>query len=263
MSGIKSFLRQWLPFGLIERRRRDFRLSRLGLFPRPSERAEYDAAVKECRFEMWPGWLRDGQDWTLIDVGANEGDFIRASLRLATPAAVIGLEPLPACHPTLSKLFESIPAGQLLCAAAGAAVATLAFNCTSNTKMSSLLVPEKNLAHAYHEEDLLVRERIEVPVVRLDDVIPASANVGLLKVDVQGYEIEVFKGGTRVLGQTKAVLVEVNFVPHYEGATLFDDLHSFLVAAGFSLYGISAPYIGGGRPLWADAMYVRGDPHPW
>jgi FkbM family methyltransferase len=199
----------------------------------------------------------------LIDVGANEGDFIRAALRLATPAAVIGLEPLPACQSTLSKLFERVPGGQLLRAAAGAATATLAFNCTGNTKMSSLLAPNKALANAYHEEDLLVRERIDVPVVRLDDVIPSAANVGLLKVDVQGYEIEVFKGANRVLGQTKAVLVEVNFVLHYEGATLFDDLHSFLVRAGFSLYGVSAPYIDAGRPLWADAMYVRGDPLAW
>src|SRR5205085_9106313 len=93
--------------------------------------------------------------------------------------------------------------------------------------------------------------------VRLDDVITPDAQVGLLKIDVQGYEMEVLRGAARTLRQTDALLIEVNYTPHYGGAVSFDDLHAFLNTTGFHLYGISAPYGDENRPLWADAMYVR------
>jgi hypothetical protein len=98
---------------------------------------------------------------------------------------------------------------------------------------------------------------VTVPVVRLDDVVPAGTNVGLLKLDVQGYEMEALRGACRVLTEAKSLLVEANYVPHYEGAVDFDQLHRFLADAGFCVHGISAPFTDRERPLWADAMYVR------
>jgi len=64
-------------------------------------------------------------------------------------------------------------------------------------------------------------------------------------------------GATRTLGQTEALLIEVNYTQHYNRAVAFDELHAFLNMAGFHLYGISAPYGNAERPLWADAMYVH------
>lgn len=259
MTFLKSVLRQCVPHGLIELRRRLLRLRRLGLSSSASESSQDEAAVIGCRFDLWPEFLRNSQDWTLVDVGANEGDFIRAATRLAKPSAVIAFEPLPACQPGLAALLENIPGGQLVGAAVGAAPGEAEVNCTANTKMSSVLPPVEGIETLYAQGDYAVLQKLKVPVVRLDDIIAVDVRVGLLKIDVQGYEMEVLRGAARTLCQTEALLIEVNYTPHYEGAVSFDQIHGFLTASGFQLYGISAPYGGENRPLWADAMYIRKD----
>jgi FkbM family methyltransferase len=257
MTFLKSVLRQCVPHGLIELRRRLLRLRRLGLSPNVLQSSEYEAAVAGCRFDLWPDFLRNNQDWTLVDVGANEGDFIRAATRLAHPAAVIAFEPLPACKPCLATVLEKIPGAQLVEAAVGATPGEVEVNCTANTKMSSVLPPKEGIETSYALGDYAVLRRLKVPVVRLDDIIAAHVRVGLLKIDVQGYEMDVLRGASRTLRQTAALLIEVNYTPHYEGAVSFDQIHEFLTGSEFQLYGISAPYGGENRPLWADAMYVR------
>jgi FkbM family methyltransferase len=257
MNFLKSLLRQCLPHGLIEWRHRLFRLQRLGLSPIRGESQNYEAAVNACRFDLWPLHLRGARGWTLIDVGANEGDFIRAATRLAKPCIVIAFEPLPACQQILAPLLASMPGGQLIRAAVGAATGKVELHCTANTKTSSLLQPQPGIETSYANGDYIVLQKLNVPVVRLDDVIAADARVGLLKIDVQGYEIEVLRGARHTLQQTDALLIEVNYAPHYKGAATFADIHAVLTATGFRVYGISEPYDDGKQPLWADAMYVR------
>jgi len=120
-----------------------------------------------------------------------------------------------------------------------------------------VLTPQEGIEASYARGDYTIVEKMWAPMVRLDDVIEPNARVGLLKIDVQGYEIEVLHGATRTLGQTEALLIEVNYTQHYNRAVAFDELHAFLNMAGFHLYGISAPYGNAERPLWADAMYVH------
>jgi FkbM family methyltransferase len=256
MNSLKSVLRQWVPHGLIEGHRRRFRLKRLGLTPRASESRRYETAANACRFDLWPQFLRDTRDWTLVDVGANEGDFIRGAMLLAKPTAVVAFEPLPACQQNLGALLSSISGGRLVRAAVGSAPGEVGLNCTGNTKMSSVLRPQPGIEGSYPDGDYAVMQKLKVPVVRLDDVLAPDMRIGLLKIDVQGYEMEVLRGAPRTLQQAKALLVEVNYAPHYEGAVSFDDVHTFLRSAGFQLHGISAPYGDESRPLWADAMYV-------
>ncbi|HTD66615.1 MAG TPA: FkbM family methyltransferase [Candidatus Limnocylindria bacterium] len=192
-------------------------------------------------------------------MGANEGDFIRATTRLANPSAVFAFEPLPSCQPALSKLLASVRGGQLICAAVGAATGEVKLHCTANTYMSSVFPPQRGIDSSYADGDYGVVQQLSVPQVKLDDAIPPGMHIDLLKVDVQGYEMEVLRGATRTLKETGALLIEVNYTPHYKGAVSFDELHAFLNAVGFHLHGISTPYFDDIRPLWADAMYVRKD----
>jgi hypothetical protein len=95
-----------------------------------------------------------------------------------------------------------------------------------------------------------------VPQVTLDTELAAVERVGLLKLDVQGYELHVLRGATEVLRRTDAILVEVNYYEHYEGAASFDTVHRFLADAGFALTGVSQPFMTGEQiPAWADAVY--------
>jgi FkbM family methyltransferase len=252
----KEVLRDWLPHGVIESRRRRHRLQRLGITITGRNLQVVEQAVAQCRFDIWPTRLRAG-GWLLVDVGANKGEFIQAVAHLVRPAAVIAMEPLSSCHPCIEEVLRRIPNGRLVRAAVGAENGFIELNRTENSKMASVLSPEAGINEHYSANDFVVRERVSVPLIKLDDVVPKGGCVGLLKIDVQGYEMEVLQGGIRTLSQTQALLIEVNYTPHYSGAVSFEDLHAFISNRGFRLYGISEPYADAVRPLWADAMYVR------
>lgn len=253
--GIKHFLRWLAPAGIVGAHRRRFRMSRLGL-PGCKQLAE---AVETCRYELWPDFLRRREEpWTLVDVGANEGDFLSAVGQLAELKSVFAYEPLPVCHSSLEKRLQNMKSGHLFQAAVGASAGELIINFTGDSKMSSALKPKSEVSAAYQAHDFEIKEKLTVSVVTLDETLPADAEIGLLKVDVQGFEMEVFRGAEQTLARSRAVLLEVNYVQHYEGGATFDVMFEFLRERGFRIHGISAPYGGGPEgPLWADAMFVK------
>ncbi len=254
MTPLKDFLRQLTPFGLLERHRRRFQLRRLGL---PTTRGVAEA-VAACHYDLWPRELRQAaQPWTLVDVGANRGDFTAAAARLTNLAGVHVFEPQPGCHRELQGVLAEVPNGRLHPAAVGARQGEIELLCTANSRMASVLTPDSKVSEGYPVGDFTVAHRIKVPLVRLDDVLPAGIPIGLLKIDVQGYEIPVLEGAAATLRNTFALLLEVNYVAHYEGGAKFDDLHNAVRSHGFRTFGISAPYGGIDGPMWADAMFVR------
>jgi len=83
----------------------------------------------------------------------------------------------------------------------------------------------------------------------------------LLKMDVQGYEMEVLKGAEQVLPKVQVILTEVNLLDLHIGVPLMADLMNWLLARGFLPFDICGL---GRRPLdgllWqADLIFVRPD----
>jgi FkbM family methyltransferase len=111
------------------------------------------------------------------------------------------------------------------------------------------------------EQSSVPRRLTSYSMCRLDDVLTSTpyANVDFLKLDVQGYELEVLKGATAVLEQTQAILMEVSLLPLIEGAPLVEDVLSFMTTRGFCLYDICSlirrPL---DRALWqSDFLFLR------
>ena len=81
----------------------------------------------------------------------------------------------------------------------------------------------------------------------------------LLKLDVQGYEDRVLRGGIRILQRVDYVLTEVSFCPLYDGQASFGEVYDLLLKSGFSYAGnldqLASPL--DGRILQADALFVR------
>jgi hypothetical protein len=82
------------------------------------------------------------------------------------------------------------------------------------------------------------RSLLDLPMTTLDAVVPAEARNALLKLDVQGYELEVLAGGPRTLAGAAAVLIEVSLLPYNEGAPLLAEVVSYLHARGFLSYDV-------------------------
>jgi FkbM family methyltransferase len=214
-------------------------------------------AVENCRYELWPPILISGGAWKLVDIGANTGAFLKAAAQLSSLAGVYAFEPLASCRQSLEAELNRIPNSRLFAVAAGSRNGEVELNVTTDHKMCSVLRPRREIAKHYCPGAFEVTANPKIPVVRLDDVLPPSEEFGLLKIDVQGYEKEVLAGARSVLSRTRAVLLEVNYVAHYEGGFAFDEALEMMRSLNYTTYGVSAPFVSDGRPLWADAMFVH------
>ena len=100
--------------------------------------------------------------------------------------------------------------------------------------------------------------RAQVKTVSYDCLVEPYEEVSILKLDIQGSETRVLRSSVSGLKKTKAVIMEVPFVSHYEDDSTFPHLNELMRQKGFGLYRLSDTYQRGvGRALFADAVYVR------
>lgn len=251
---------------LVEHRRRHIALNLLGIshggaaaFRRTARLA---AHVERCRFDLWPRFLRrELKRWSLVDVGANEGEFIQSVCALSPPAGIFAFEPLPELKPLIEQVVTRAGKRRVVSAAVSDQIGTLILNRTHNRKLSSVLKPQAAMEEHYHEA-IRVVDNFEVPATTLDAEIPADVTVGLLKIDVQGFEPRVLDGARNTLSRTAVVMLEINYAEHYAAGGQFEDIHDRLRGAQFRLNAVSCPHMSGGTPLWADAIYVNREFEP-
>jgi hypothetical protein len=83
-------------------------------------------------------------------------------------------------------------------------------------------------------------------------------NATLLKLDVQGYELEVLKGATETVKKAEVILLEVSFVDYNESGPLFHEVVAFMKDRGYLVYDIHPlPRWAGVTLLQADVIFVK------
>tara|TARA_R100000008_G_scaffold47035_1_gene27797 strand:+ start:3922 stop:4539 length:618 start_codon:yes stop_codon:yes gene_type:complete len=112
---------------------------------------------------------------------------------------------------------------------------------------SSLLKPK---VHLEEHPEVTFPETTMVEVHTLDDYYDPQYN--FLNIDVQGYELEVLKGGTKTLENIDAMILEVNRAEVYEGCPMVEDLDNFLGDFGFQRIAEAWQ-----SKSWGDALYAR------
>jgi hypothetical protein len=106
--------------------------------------------------------------------------------------------------------------------------------------------------------------RLMVSTARLDRLLDATllARPALLKIDVQGAELEVLRGAATVLEAIDEVLVECSFVELYRGQALAGEVARHLHDRGFALSAVCSPVADGrGLLLQADLLFARAGEH--
>jgi FkbM family methyltransferase len=192
----------------------------------------------------------------VIDIGANEGDFSAAVLSVAPDARVIAAEPNPEPRERLRRrLGDRV---SVVPKAIGREPGTAVFNITAEDHNSSLREPRTaQMAGLLDDPGWRVTKRLEVEVTTLDEVA-GSDDVAVVKIDVQGAEMDVLAGGRATLRRARAVLLEVTFISHYEADATFGPLHEEMTRQGFKLVSASDPArtVPEGVCTWTDACYV-------
>lgn len=92
----------------------------------------------------------------------------------------------------------------------------------------------------------------EVEMKRLDSFSEETRNFNFINMDVQGYELEVLKGGTETLKHVDYVYCEINRDELYEGNAFVEDLDKFL--GDYSMERVETDWSG---TLWGDALYIK------
>lgn len=174
----------------------------------------------------------------IYDVGANIGTWAKLALAIFPNAEIQCFEPLPDHAKSCSELFHNNPNVKVHTIALGATNYTDNINVVSLTDASSLLELSEDCKEKYH---LSVTGKVEITVKKLDDFITDNSlrTPDVIKLDIQGFELEALKGASETLEKTKYILAEVSFTEFYKGQAYFSDIVSYLNTQGFELCALS------------------------
>jgi FkbM family methyltransferase len=195
---------------------------------------------------------------TLIDVGANIGQYGRELRRHGYKGAITSFEPLPAAFADLQQIAADDPRWRCEQTAVGESAGTLVMNVASHDIFSSARsLTRRNLAADPQTRTIATQE---VPVATLDDLV-GPMNGLAVKIDVQGYEDQVVAGGQRTLSSASLIEMELSLTSLYEGQWLIEEALSELRHMGFELALTEniMPDAMIGRALQLNGLFVKED----
>jgi FkbM family methyltransferase len=197
----------------------------------------------------------------VLDVGANDGGYGRFLREASYKGDIVSFEPLSDAY---TKLLES---SKQDCAwhiapqmALGEVAAKLNINVAGNSASSSLLTMLPSHIESAPESATIGSELVNVH--RLDSLnhpIIDTRNRIFLKIDTQGYELQVLRGASTLMNRVVGIQVEMSVVPLYAGQPLYQELFAWLKSEGFELWGCHSGFMdpATGRMLQFDGIFFR------
>jgi FkbM family methyltransferase len=195
---------------------RAIRFSRLKIVPASSPTRSFNEFISHL--------ARQGVEFgTIIDVGVGKGT---PGLHYRGPQLFL-VEPDPRNHGALNRIAERLSA-RAFPVAAGSADGELEFNSQPSSTGSSFF--------AQAEGPMFDGRKIKVPVRRLDGLIDGFARPALLKIDTQGFELEVVEGAQGILDKIDVIILETSFHPFRHGAPEACEVFAKMAELGFVAY---------------------------
>jgi FkbM family methyltransferase len=231
-------------------------------------------AVKAAKLSKNPRWRRAlkhgvaatiehasvdfGDDFaTVLDVGGHHGQFTLFALERFPQAQVITFEPQAEGAAKIRAVTAGEPRVRIENFALGEQPGTAELNISKRSDSSSLLPIGEGQVEAFPGTEAHATETIKVET--LDNLLPDPPPAPtLLKIDVQGFELDVLRGATRTLAAIDEIYVECSFTELYSGQPLIGEIIDFLAQHHFALVGVfGVAYDDGGRCLQADCLFRR------
>lgn len=199
---------------------------------------------------------------TVIDVGANVGQFARVASKAFPDAKIYCFEPQSLAHERLA-VWAGTTNGKVVPfeTALGAEEGTLDLIVHMNHDPSSSFLESTRVLKATYPFTV-AQAKNKVAVTTLDSLV-RSGRVKLepdtlVKLDVQGYEDRVIAGARETLSKARAVITEVNVDELYEGQATFESIVSALAGVGLRYAGnLEQVHGADGHIVYVDAVFLR------
>lgn len=204
-------------------------------------------------------WLEHCDIKTVIDAGANTGQFAKEIRERLPKSKIYSFEPINECYEKLVENMKGDGNFQAFNLALGDTNAKSQINKCVYSPSSSLR--EMAILHEEMFPHTKGGEKQEITIKRLDDVFEKDSlqkNI-LVKIDVQGCEDKVIKGGLKLLSEAKVALIETSFFELYKGQPQFDEMYEMMKGLGFSYRGRIHQKMNPstGEILFEDAIFIK------
>ena len=203
----------------------------------------------DMRFGLQSFAQRGFSPTVILDIGAFEGDWSKTAMQIWPQAKFVMIE----ANPEKAALLRRDPRLK------NADVVETLVGPTDGAEVTFHIMESGSSVFEEHSD--VQRRPATLKQRTLDSITADLVAVDFIKIDVQGYELEVLKGGQQTLAKAQAVLIELSLMEINEGAPLLDEALSFMRAAGFVSYDILEIHR---RPLdgamnQIDVLFVRED----
>jgi FkbM family methyltransferase len=176
-----------------------------------------------------------------IDAGAHFGETNQLIRSIYPDTRVISFEANPSCE----HILKQSGIEYVICLLGKENLESVPFYINPNDITSTG-------CSIYKEESVHFKDAgvINLPMYKLDDIIPPEVKMDFLKMDVQGAEIDILEGAQKLLPNIKWVYLEVSFVKCNDGAPLFDTVFKYLSDRNYRISDLC-------DPTWLDNKLIQ------
>lgn len=198
----------------------------------------------------------------VLDVGANAGQYASSLREFGYAGKIVSFEPLSSAYSVLERKSRTDP---LWIVASRTAIGNIdgkiEINISENSYSSSVLGMLDSHLDAAPNSAYIGSEMVAIN--KLDtlanDYIKDDDRSIYLKMDVQGFEMQVLEGAAQILPRVMGIQTELSLVPLYKGQALFTEMLEKMDELGYELHAIYPGFsdMKTGRMLQSDGLFFR------
>jgi FkbM family methyltransferase len=224
----------------------------------------YDICWAEERRDPYQDMRRLVSNNPLIfDVGANLGQTIEEFSSTFNAPTIHAFEPGDVPFEALQRTYGWSSNIILNHIALGARAEERPFFVHTRHNLSSFLESGPDIETSFNEGGKLIFDAVTstelIEIHTVDDYCANAAitNIDILKIDTQGFDLEVLKGSERILqnGGVKLIFLEINFAAIYRGLPPVDEVLCFLRQRNFELMAFYRLVYKDNRIIWTDGLF--------
>jgi len=197
---------------------------------------------------------------TILDIGANIGQYAIKMRNLGYTKKIISFEPLNGAFEILKKTAKKDKNWIVNNYGLGDSDSTGVINISGSSDSSSILEMLPTLSDSAPGLKYIGKQ--EIVIKKLDTIFNSfvkSEDFVMLKIDTQGFEKNVIDGALQSLKQIKVIQLEMSIVPLYKNEMLFKEMITYIENQGFQLYSLENGHYNRktGQLLQVDGIFVN------